>query len=68
MIPQHSDGGEDNLVGQVMYFALFFFFGPKMLFLREPASHVLVSATMVYCVLQGSFPLILGVDGINDPI
>lgn len=73
MISQLLDGGEDELgwPGHVLCSIIL----PKMLSLTEPASRVLVSATIEYCKIHGRaaeyallFPLILKVDGINNPM
>ncbi|CDP03179.1 unnamed protein product [Coffea canephora] len=73
MISQLLDGGEDELgwPSHVLCSIIL----PKMLSLTEPASRVLVSATIEYCKIHGRaaeyallFPLILKVDGINNPM
>ncbi|GMH03428.1 hypothetical protein Nepgr_005267 [Nepenthes gracilis] len=68
-----GDSGEEELgwPSQVLCSTIL----PKLLVLEEPASRVLVSATMEYCKLHQKaaeyallFPLILRKDGINNPI
>ncbi|KAK9274987.1 hypothetical protein L1049_022244 [Liquidambar formosana] len=62
-----------NLLGQAKFSALSCL--PKLLVLEQPASRVLMTATMEYCKLHQRaavyallFPLILRKEGINNPI
>lgn len=73
LIPNLLDGSEEEL-GWPSY-VLCSIVLPKLLLLKEPASRVLVTATIEYCKLHQRaavyallFPLILLIEGINNPI